>query len=191
MDVTTFDRLVAEAVRRPTRRAAVRVLAGGLLGGLLAQCGRTSTFAAQPTDSDGDGLYDVDETNVYGTNPSAYDSDGDGSSDGEEVYYGTDPLGAGGSTGTAGLDSDGDGLYDTDETSVYGTNAYAVDTDGDGVGDGEEVYNGTNPLASGVTTVDPICESCCSGQPFQWTCGPDDPGYPDCPYPCWACPCFN
>jgi hypothetical protein len=42
-------------------------------------------------DRDGDGLYDDDETGVYGTNPDAFDTDGDGSGDGEEVYYGTDP----------------------------------------------------------------------------------------------------
>src|SRR4051812_44450786 len=82
MNATTFDHMLAGSARRTTRRAAVRALAGGLLGGLLAQRGLTSIRAAQPTDSDGDGLYDADETNVYGTNPSAYDSDGDGSGDG-------------------------------------------------------------------------------------------------------------
>src|SRR5215212_9762661 len=115
MNATTSDRMLAGPVRRPTRRAVVRGLAGGLLGGLAAQRAITATRAAQPTDSDGDGLYDADETGVYGTNPSAYDTDGDGSGDGEEVYNGSDPLSAGGSTGTDGLDSDGDGLYDTDE----------------------------------------------------------------------------
>lgn len=98
-------------------------------------------------DSDGDGLFDADETGVYGTNPAVYDTDGDGAGDGEEVYYGSDPRTAGGSSGTAGIDSDGDGLYDTDETSVYGTSASVFDSDGDGVGDGQEVYNGTNPLS--------------------------------------------
>ncbi len=44
-------------------------------------------------DRDGDGLFDDDETNVYGTNPDVFDSDGDGDSDGLEVYNGTDPLG--------------------------------------------------------------------------------------------------
>ena len=96
MDAPTFDRMRAGSGRRPTRRAVVRALAGGLLGGLVAQRAITATRAAQPTDSDGDGLYDADETGVYGTNPFAYDSDGDGSGDGEEVYYGTDPLSAGG-----------------------------------------------------------------------------------------------
>jgi len=100
-------------------------------------------------DSDGDGLFDADETGVYGTNPALYDTDGDGTGDGEEVYYGSDPRTAGGSTGTAGIDSDGDGLFDTDETNIYGTSPSVFDSDGDGVGDGQEVYNGANPLSAG------------------------------------------
>ena len=43
------------------------------------------------TDSDGDGLYDVDETDVYGTDPENPDTDGDGVDDGQEVFDGTDP----------------------------------------------------------------------------------------------------
>jgi hypothetical protein len=42
-------------------------------------------------DGDGDGLYDDDESEVYFTDDSTWDTDGDGSGDGEEVYYGTDP----------------------------------------------------------------------------------------------------
>jgi hypothetical protein len=37
MDTCTFDRLTAEVVGRPTRRDALRVLAAGLLGGLLSR----------------------------------------------------------------------------------------------------------------------------------------------------------
>jgi len=57
-------------------------------------------LAASPTsDEDGDGLFDLVETDteVYvsptdtGTDPRNWDSDGDGSSDGEEVLAGTDP----------------------------------------------------------------------------------------------------
>jgi hypothetical protein len=46
---------------------------------------------AERADRDGDGLYDDDETNVYGTDPGVFDTDNDGPGDGEEVYYGTDP----------------------------------------------------------------------------------------------------
>jgi|GEM_PF-4273010 hypothetical protein len=43
-------------------------------------------------DTDGDGLSDGDEIFTYNTDPDNPDSDGDGFSDGEEVKSGTDPL---------------------------------------------------------------------------------------------------
>ncbi len=44
-------------------------------------------------DTDGDGLTDGDEVNIYNTDPLISDTDTDGLTDGEEVYiYGTDPL---------------------------------------------------------------------------------------------------
>jgi hypothetical protein len=46
----------------------------------------------RPNDRDSDGLFDADETNVYGTNPDKADTDGDGLDDGQEVFDGTDPL---------------------------------------------------------------------------------------------------
>ena len=46
----------------------------------------------QRPDHDGDGLFDDDETDVYGTDPGNPDSDGDGADDGQEVYDGTDPA---------------------------------------------------------------------------------------------------
>ena len=46
-------------------------------------------------DSDGDGLFDRDETEVYHTNPSKEDSDGDGYSDKIELDSGFDPHGKG------------------------------------------------------------------------------------------------
>jgi hypothetical protein len=46
----------------------------------------------QRPDRDGDGLFDDDETDVYGTDPDNPDSDGDGVDDGQEVYDGTDPA---------------------------------------------------------------------------------------------------
>ena len=61
-------------------------------------------------DTDGDGLSDGAEVNVYGTDPLDPDDDGDGLSDGAEVnVYGTDPLDP---------DSDGDGFSDGDEVIV-------------------------------------------------------------------------
>ena len=45
----------------------------------------------QRSDRDGDGLYDDDEIDVYGTNPKEADTDGDDRSDGQEVSDNTDP----------------------------------------------------------------------------------------------------
>ncbi|MBI3987843.1 MAG: VCBS repeat-containing protein [Lentisphaerae bacterium] len=43
-------------------------------------------------DTDGDGLTDLDETDIYGTDPARADTDGDGFNDGLEVLYAADPL---------------------------------------------------------------------------------------------------
>ena len=74
MDANTFDRLMAEAARRPTRRSTLRLLAGGFITALLPARGA----AAQRPDRDGDGLFDDDEVNLYGTNPDLFDTDGEG-----------------------------------------------------------------------------------------------------------------
>ena len=90
-------------------------------------------------DSDGDGLYDWEEIEVYGTDPFDPDTDGDGLTDYEEVrIYGTDPLNP---------DTDFDGLTDYEEIHVYGTDPLNPDTDRGGVTDGHEVLeDGTDPL---------------------------------------------
>jgi hypothetical protein len=91
------------------------------------------------SDSDGDGLTDVQE-GVIGTDPDNMDSDGDGLSDGDEVnVYHTDPLDE---------DCDDDGLCDAMELSV-GTDNTTMDSDGDGLTDGEEVMDlGIDPMTS-------------------------------------------
>jgi Stigma-specific protein, Stig1 len=86
MDPQTFDRWTAALVQRPHRRATIRLLTGGLLGGLLAQRESAVVRAQQRPDRDGDGLFDDDEVEVYGTNPDNPDTDGDGTGDGEEIY---------------------------------------------------------------------------------------------------------
>lgn len=90
-------------------------------------------------DSDGDGLYDWEEIEIYGTDPFNPDTDGDGLTDYEEVrIYGTDPLNP---------DTDYDGLTDYDEIHLYGTDPLNPDTDRGGVTDGHEVLeDGTDPL---------------------------------------------
>lgn len=65
--------------------------AGAVLGFSAAPPAINPPVQARP-DADGDGLYDDDETDVYGTDSSNPDSDGDGADDGQEVYDGTNPL---------------------------------------------------------------------------------------------------
>ncbi len=57
-------------------------------------------------DTDGDGLTDAFELLVSMTNPDETDSDDDGLSDEEEIFFGTNPLNP---------DTDGDGLADVEE----------------------------------------------------------------------------
>ena len=85
---------------------ARRGLAAAALAALLAGAGAAAlpAAAAAQADGDGDGLYDDDEWGVYGTDPYAWDSDGDGAGDGEEVYYGTDPLAYDGGEVEAGFE---------------------------------------------------------------------------------------
>ena len=98
------------------------------------------------SDRDADGLYDDDETDVYGTDPDNQDTDGDGDDDGLEVFNETNPNDPDDFIGTDRPDRDDDGLYDDDEMDVYGTDPDNPDTDGDGSDDGLEVFNGTDPL---------------------------------------------
>ncbi|KAA6436450.1 prepilin-type N-terminal cleavage/methylation domain-containing protein [Agrococcus sediminis] len=100
------------------------------------------------TDSDGDGLTDIEEQTLS-TDPNNADSDNDGISDGDEVRGGTDPRNA---------DSDGDGISDgaeltngTDPTTPDAGNGPSdpdavdpadIDSDGDGLTDREETTGG-------------------------------------------------
>jgi subtilisin-like proprotein convertase family protein len=90
-------------------------------------------------DSDGDGLTDENETDVYGTDPHDIDTDDDDLTDFQEIWNtSTDPLDA---------DSDDDTLLDGAEVNIYGTNPLSNDTDGDGLTDAQEIlFYGTDPL---------------------------------------------
>ncbi|MHA2182489.1 MAG: caspase family protein, partial [Promethearchaeota archaeon] len=92
-------------------------------------------------DTDGDGLLDGDEVNIYNTDPLEVDSDSDSLSDGDEInIYGTNPL---------SVDSDGDGVNDYDEINLYSTNPLIVDSDYDGINDYDELFTHfTDPLNS-------------------------------------------
>lgn len=89
-------------------------------------------------DTDGDSLSDKDEVKIYFTNPLNKDTDGDKLLDNEEVNkYMTDPN---------DKDTDNDNLTDGDEVLTYKTNPKNPDTDAGSVQDGIEVGRGSNPL---------------------------------------------
>jgi hypothetical protein len=102
------------------------------------------TAEAGAVDNDGDGLTDEAEVNIHGTDPTVWDTDGDGVGDGEEVGAGTDPFTPGDAT-SGSLDTDLDGIPDADEPAV-GTDPFNADTDGDGWLDGNETLLGSDPL---------------------------------------------
>jgi hypothetical protein len=142
MEAQSYDRPTAAIPQRRASHLLVRILGCGALTAMLS-VGAVGIASAR-TDSDGDGLYNDDETSIYHTNPNIADTDRDGTDDGEEVYLGTNPLAP--DAPAAGSDRDGDGLLDVDESKTYGTNPDVSDTDGDGVGDGDEVERGTDPV---------------------------------------------
>lgn len=82
-------------------------------------------------DSDGDGIGDDDEVNLYHTDPKKADTDDDGLNDFQEIFNArTDPHKP---------DTDNDGLYDGEEVNKYHTDPLSHDSDGDGLDDGYEV----------------------------------------------------
>lgn len=91
------------------------------------------------TDTDSDGLTDLDERCEIGTDHLDEDTDGDGLIDSDELDADTDPFDA---------DTDDDGLTDGQEVNELGTDPLDADTDDDGLTDGEEIALGTDPLDS-------------------------------------------
>src|SRR5215203_2686787 len=102
-------------------------------------------------DTDGDGVADGDEVNLYGTDPFTWDTDGDGLSDGEELFVaGTDPLvwdtnDDGISDGGVEAVADVDPLLAEDAAPVVAddaasstTSTTSVDSDADRLADAEE-----------------------------------------------------
>jgi hypothetical protein len=98
----------------------------------------TSPLNIWEVDSDKDKVDDRNEL-AYRLDPFNPDSDGDGLTDGEELFtYFTE---------AEEKDTDHDGLTDYEEIKIYNTNPNKPDTDGDGILDGEEIKKGTDPVS--------------------------------------------
>ncbi len=111
-------------------------------------------------DTDGDGLTDGDEVFFIGTDPLKADSDDNGINDGEE-----DPDSDGLTNakeceiGTSPViaDSDMDSLTDGDEVNTHNTDPLKYDSDEDSISDGDEITLGLDPN-SGSTNGTPDSE---------------------------------
>ena len=104
-------------------------------------------LAADILDSDGDGVNDKDEQEVYFTDSLKIDTDDDGHNDKDELIRGYSPHNSK-SVKLEDNDADSDGLNDRMELNFH-TNLLNPDTDGDGYKDGDEINNGFNPLSQG------------------------------------------
>ncbi|MFC5970904.1 helix-turn-helix domain-containing protein [Halomarina salina] len=127
------------------------------------------------SDTDGDGLSDGDEVNVYESNATNPDTDGDGIQDGAEVSsengYETDPTNP---------DTDGDGIEDGKEQTSLGTNPAKPDTDEDGIPDGEEIVNGSDGYQTNPTNPDSDGDGLTDGAEVnQHDTNPTDPDTDD------------
>jgi YD repeat-containing protein len=132
-----------------------------ILGFLVRGSGRVDdirghTVLPATLDSDGDGITDLDEINIYGTHPYRKDTDGDGMDDGDELLYWGDNWNG---------DIDGDGII----------NLLDPDSDGDGFVDGIEVKQGTDPGSSTSSPTVIVYEDAEHGHTNRWDIYDSDP----------------
>jgi hypothetical protein len=136
---------------------------------------------AMETDLDGDGIPDVLEQNVTGTDYNNWDTDGDGLGDLDEIEEAGGFYGGSRRPNPNVADSDGDGLSDGDEASLYNTSFCVADTDCDTITDGAEVA--TWDCADPRDHADPLMMDT------------DGDGLDDdiefSPFPCASCPFVN
>ena len=93
-------------------------------------------------DTDGDGVYDLDDSDPNDASVSGVDADGDGVDDAVD----SDPSDA----STSGVDADGDGVDDAVDSDPNDSSTTGVDADGDGVDDAVD----SDPNDSSTSGVD-------------------------------------
>lgn len=101
-------------------------------------------------DTDGDGLSDEWEQQIFGTDPTKKDTDGDSFTDANEIRDFFDPRKK--KVSKVFTDTDKDGLDDRLEW-LFKTDPFNPDTDGDGFTDGDEVARGFDPRS---TSTEPL-----------------------------------
>ena len=114
-------------------------------------------YAGEPNNQNGDENYlELTHNSVINWDWKWNDFDGNGA---DATYYmlieaadtSSMPTGV---VITASTDSDGDGLADIAEIQTHGTDPNDSDSDDDGLSDGDEIANGTDPLAPNTPTSD-------------------------------------
>jgi len=113
-----------------------------------------SSQAEAITDTDNDGLSDIDELNVYFTDYQKADTDDDGYNDTEEIQADYSPR-YGDNKKLIQVDSDSDYLNDKWEL-ILGTGLMNPDSDGDLYLDGTEVAASYDPLDPQPVTLEKI-----------------------------------
>jgi hypothetical protein len=120
-------------------------------------------------DADGDGLSNLQEY-WMGTDPRLADTDGDGLSDAWERAYGLDPL----DNLDSPQDPDHDGLSNLQE-AIAQTHPYNPDTDADSFLDGWEMSSGLDPLQPDALQADPDNDGMSNRDEFLAGTAPLDP----------------
>ncbi|OGY91365.1 MAG: hypothetical protein A3B30_02445 [Candidatus Komeilibacteria bacterium RIFCSPLOWO2_01_FULL_52_15] len=120
-------------------------------------------------DTDGDGISDSDETNIYATDPLLTDTDGDAYPDTDEITRGFSPR-FGDKKKLIEVDSDKDYLNDAWEV-LLGTGVMNPDTDGDTYLDGTEVAAGYDPLNAERVQLDKVIRVDLAKQQLTYTFG--------------------
>jgi len=136
--VVTAGIVVQTGVTIPYSDIAAAIVAGSSVAIEIAR-------TAMTTDLDGDGLPDVVENTVTGTDYDKWDTDGDGMGDLDEIEEAGGFYGGSRRPDPTNPDSDGDGLSDGDEAGLYNTSFCVADTDCDTVTDGTEVATWSFP----------------------------------------------